>query len=86
MGLLKTGHRVAAVVDCKPKEEHPTHDGIECANGDNDDLIFLHPPGTMITLSFKAAKGRAAKLKESIQAGFTVPVHRSTNQIVVNAS
>ena len=85
-GLVASGYRVAVVVDCKPKDEHPTVPGFLTADGDEHDLIFRAGSelgGCFITLAFKAGAQRGAALAASLADGFTAGVDRSTNTVIV---
>jgi hypothetical protein len=85
-GLVALGHRVAVVVDCRPKDEHPTVPGFTTVDGDAHDLIFLAGEGErgcFITLAFKCGVQRGAALAASIADGFTAGVDRPTNTVVV---
>jgi hypothetical protein len=88
--LVALGHKVAVVVDCKPKDPHPTVPGFTNAtvNGDEHDLIFLADAegrrGCFITLAFKAGKGRAAALAHSIADDFTARVEPRTNTVITD--
>jgi len=60
---LDNGGRVAVVIDRKKDDAKPrTIMGYPVANGDAHDAVWLHNPGHVVALGFKAAKDRDSKL------------------------
>lgn len=70
MKLLKRGVNVSIVFEKTPLE----YNGFKVVNGDEDDLTFLHPKGTILGLRYKKATGKGGKEKnsEALESGFII--------------
>jgi hypothetical protein len=69
--IANKGYNVAAVF---LKELPTTYKGIEVVNGDETDLTFLQPKGTILGLKFKKLTGKGAGLKnkEAVESDFII--------------
>lgn len=79
--LLNKGVNVAMVFKTVPTQ----YKGFNVTNGDEDDLTFLHPKGTILGLRYKFATGKngSQKNKEAFESGFIVDV-KTTQQRIFN--
>lgn len=68
--LLKQGYNVAYVFNKVPK----TYKGFKVIDGDENDLTFLHPKGSILGLRYKKAtnKGASEINKNALKNGFVI--------------
>lgn len=78
--LLNKGVNVAMVFDKVPSD----YKGFNVVGGDDDDLTFLHPKGTILGLRYKFATGKGAgeKNKEALESGFVIRTKELQNRII----
>lgn len=70
MELLNQGINVAMVFERVPDK----YKGFTVINGDEDDLTFLHPKGSILGLRYKfiTGKGGTEKNKQALESGFVI--------------
>lgn len=68
MELLRKGYNVSMVFDKTPL----TYKGFNVIDGDNDDLTFLHPKGSIIGLRYKKMTGKGADNSKGLESGFVI--------------
>lgn len=70
MNLLKRGINVSIVFEKTPIE----YNGFKVVDGDENDLTFLHPKGSILGLRYKKATGKGGKDKniKALESGFII--------------
>lgn len=76
--ILSKGFNVAIVFDKLPE----TFNGVQVINGDENDLTFLHPKGSILGLRYKKITGKngSEKNKQAFESGFVI----RTNELQQN--
>jgi len=74
MELLKKGFNVAIVFTKTPK----VFNGFEVVNGDENDLTFLHPKGSILGLKYKNLTGKNADNSLGLKSGFVIDTNHLT--------